>query len=148
MAELFATFGINWKLLIIQAVNFGVLLAALSYFLYTPILRLLDERKKHIEKGVKDATDAAEKLLHASEESGRIIGGAAKDAEGIIAHAREHAVSRGAEIEAHAKERAEGILKEAAERGEALKDSAIRESEAAIAKAAVLAAEKILASGK
>ncbi len=144
MGEFFTTFGVNWKLLVIQAVNFGVLLGALSYLLYTPVMKMLDERKALVAKGVQDAAEAKERLATAAAESRTLVGKAALEAEGIVSHAREHAVTRGADIERVAKERADVIVKEAAERAEALKVAAMKESDAAIAKAAVLAAEKIL----
>ena len=45
MQQLFAAFGINWKLLLIQGINFSVLLAILSYFLYRPLMKVIDERR-------------------------------------------------------------------------------------------------------
>jgi N utilization substance protein A len=53
MEQLFTTFGVNWKLLVIQAVNFTVLLTALSYFLYRPLMKVLDDRKATIAKELK-----------------------------------------------------------------------------------------------
>ena len=38
MNELFAAFGIDWKLLLAQGVNFGIVLVALWYFLYRPVM--------------------------------------------------------------------------------------------------------------
>jgi len=55
MSELFSAFGVNWKLLLIQAVNFGLLLAALTYFLYKPILKIIDERREKVAEGVRTA---------------------------------------------------------------------------------------------
>ena len=145
MAEIFATFGINGKLLLVQVVNFSVLLGALTYLLYKPILAMLEERRGVIAQGVRDAEKAGEALKSAGVERDALVGAAAREAEQIVARAREHAVSRGAEIEIEAKARAERLLKEAVEKGDALKDAALKESDAAIARAAVLAAEKILA---
>jgi F0F1-type ATP synthase membrane subunit b/b' len=59
MGDLFAAFGINWKLLVIQAVNFGVLLLALWYFLYTPVLTMIDERKKIASKVISIKEEAS-----------------------------------------------------------------------------------------
>lgn len=125
-------------------INFGVLLGALTYLLYTPVMKMLDERRALVEKGVKDAAAAAGKLKEAQEESRDMVGKAAREAEDIIGHARSHALERGATIEREAKERADRLTKDAAERAEATKIAAMKESDAAIAKAAVLAAEKIL----
>src|SRR3989344_4665432 len=107
MSDLLTVFGINWKLLIVQAINFGLLMVLLWYFLYTPVLRLVDERRKKIAEGVKNADDAAEAL-------------AASETEG------------------------NALLADAALRAEETKRQALKQSEKEIARAAMLAAEKIL----
>ena len=58
MAELFAAFGIDWKLLLAQSVNFLIVFGGLTYFLYKPLMRALAAREEKIAKGVKDAEEA------------------------------------------------------------------------------------------
>lgn len=61
--EQFATqFGIDWKLMIAQLINFAVILFVLRAFVYKPILKLLDERKKRIEDGLTFAEKAKSEL--------------------------------------------------------------------------------------
>ncbi len=144
MSELFAAFGINWQLLIVQAINFGFLLFALWYFLYTPILKLIDDRQKKIAEGVKTAEEADMKLSDAKTESEQIVGGAAREAESLVATARSRADEKGNEIVKAAEARAGDVLKEAQARAEEAKRIALSESSKEIARAAVLAAEKIL----
>src|SRR3989344_5366875 len=127
MSELFDAFGIDWRLLVIQAVNFGLLLAALTYFLYKPILSIIDERQRKIAEGVRTAQAADQQLADAKLESDEIVGSAGREAEGMLAEAR-----------------AAAALKEAEARGEETKRQALKESEGEIARAAMLAAEKIL----
>ena len=88
MAELFAAFGINWKLLLAQGFNFGLLLLALWWFLYRPVLGMLDERRGVIEKGVKDAAAAGEMLARADGEGKEIVTKASQAAEALAATAR------------------------------------------------------------
>ncbi len=144
MSDLFAVFGVNWKLLLVQVVNFGLLLSVLTYLLYKPILKIIDERQNKIAEGVKTAEAAERKLADAKEESDGIKGSAAREAEGMIAAARTRADERGAEIVKIAESRAAAALKDAMERGEEAKRAALKESEREIARAAMLAAEKIL----
>ncbi len=146
MGELFATFGVDWKLLLIQAVNFGLLLSVLTYFLYKPILRIIDERQRKIAEGVKTAEAAQRELTAAKTERERIVGDAAREAETLVASARTQASEQGAEIVKSAEARAAATLKDAAERAEEAKRLALKESEREIARAAMLAAEKILTS--
>lgn len=144
MNQLLTTFGINWQLLIAQAVNFGLLLLILWYFLYRPVLRILDERRKKIAEGVRTAALADQKLEDAKTEGQGIVGQAAREAEGLVAAARTRAEARGEEIAKAAEARAQATLKDAAERAEEAKRQALKESEREIARAAMLAAEKIL----
>ncbi len=144
MSELFAAFGINWQLLLVQAINFGILLFALWYFLYTPLLKLIDDRQKKIAEGVKTAEAADMKLADAKTESEQIVGGAAREAETLMATARSRADEKGNEIVKAAEARAGDVLKEAQARAEEAKRIALSESSKEITRAAVLAAEKIL----
>jgi F-type H+-transporting ATPase subunit b len=144
MSDLFAAFGINWKLLLIQAVNFGLLLSVLTYFLYRPILRIIDERQRKIAEGVATAQAAQKQLADAKEESESIVGAAARDAETLAATARAGANERAVEIVKAAEARADAVLKDANARAEEAKRQTLKESEREIARAAVLAAEKIL----
>lgn len=144
MSDLFAAFGIDWKLLIIQAVNFSLLLAALTYFLYKPIMRIIDERQKDIEEGVQKARAAEGELAHAKEESADMVGKAAREAEGLLTAARTRASEQSAEIVKAAEARAQATLKDAADKAEEARRLAIKESEKEIARAAMLAAEKVL----
>ncbi|HMA79010.1 MAG TPA: hypothetical protein VKP88_07860, partial [Candidatus Paceibacterota bacterium] len=59
MEQLIQAFGIDTRLIVVQIINFGLLLALLSYFLYRPILNLLEEREAKITQGIKDAEAAA-----------------------------------------------------------------------------------------
>jgi F-type H+-transporting ATPase subunit b len=127
-------------------VNFGGLLFLLWYFLYEPILKLLDERREKIAKGVKDAEEAAEKLASSHTEGKAIVGKAAKEAEGLLSEARVRADEKGAELVKAAQSRADAVLADANARAEEARRQALLSSEKEIAKAAMLAAEKILRS--
>lgn len=144
MEGILHTFGIDSRLIIIQIFNFLLLAAALWYFLYTPVLNLIKERQQKIEKGVKDAEAAELKLHEADTERKEIVTTAHKEAEAITARATEHAKERSSEIVGSAEEKATHIVSDAQAKSEDLKAQALRESEAEVAKLAVLAAEKVL----
>ena len=144
MSELLTVFGLDWRLLLIQAVNFGLLLTVLTYFLYKPVLKIIDERQKKIAEGVRTAERAVKQLGDAKIESEGIVGAAAREAESLAATARARADERTSEIVKAAESRAQATLKDAAKRAEEAKRQAVLESEREIARAAMLAAEKIL----
>ena len=60
MEDILKVFGVNWKLLGIQMVNFGILMYFLHRFLYKPVFAMLDKRQATLAKGLKDAADAAQ----------------------------------------------------------------------------------------
>src|SRR3989338_7233599 len=54
--------GINWKLLLSQAVNFFILLLVLRFFVYKPLLIVIKERNKKIKQGLEKAEEADVRL--------------------------------------------------------------------------------------
>ena len=144
MGALFSAFGVDWHLLIIQAVNFVLLLVVLTYFLYRPILRIIDERREKVAEGVRIASQAQAKLEDAKSQGEKRVSDAAREAEGLVAVARTRASETTAEATRAADAKADAILKEAQVRAEEAKRLAMQESSKEIARAAMLAAEKIL----
>lgn len=144
MGELFAAFGVNWKLLLAQAFNFALLMTALWYFLYRPVLRLIDERREKVAEGVRNAERATQRVSEAEAEKTDIIARASREAEGIVSAAKKRAEEKKAELAREAQEKADALLKDAEARAEEAERQALRKSEKEIAQAAMLAAEKIL----
>lgn len=144
MEQLFDAFGIDWKLLIAQAINFGVLLAVLTYLLYKPVLKTLDERSALIKKGVVDAEEATKKLEEADDTAKARLQEAEGEAEGLVARARDEAGSERTRIVKEAETRASHIEKDAEARAKEAKEQALKESEREIARLAILAAEKAI----
>lgn len=144
MEQLLDAFGIDWKLLLAQAVNFGVLLAVLTYLLYKPLLKTLDERAEKVAKGVRDAEEAATALATADEEAKGRVKAADTEAQSIVASARQSATAEKARIVQDAESRAKSIADDAEARAKETAAKALRESEQEVARLAVLAAEKVL----
>lgn len=144
MSEFFSAFGIDWKLLLVQGVNFGLLLFVLWYFLYDPILKLIDERREKIAEGVRTAEAASRRLAEAKTEGDQLVGVAAREADKLVAAARGKAQETGSGIVKAAEARADSIVADAQARAGEEKRQALVESEREIARAAMLAAEKIL----
>jgi len=144
MSELFSAFGVDWRLLIAQAVNFGIVLAALWYFLYRPVLAMLEKRKELVAKGAEDAVRAGEMLAGADEEVSKRVSAADVQAEEIVSAARETGNAEKARLMKDAEARAAAVAKDAEERAREVAARAKRESEREIAQLATLAAEKIL----
>ena len=144
MDQIIEAFGINWKLIVVQLVNFGILLAALSYFLYKPVMRMLEERGQKIAQGMKDAEEAANAKATAETEKQAVVAAAHGEAAEIALRARTHAEVVGEEVVKEAQAKAAAIVTEAEARALEEKRKAQKESEAEITKLAILATEKLL----
>lgn len=144
MSELFSTFGIDVSLLVTQVINFGVLLVGLWWFLYRPVIRMIDERQAKIAEGVENAEKAETRLSEIEQERDDVLSDARNDATSIVQHAKERAEEQASGIVGEAHQRAEGVLEAANARAEEAKAQALRESKEEIGRAAILAAEKIL----
>ena len=68
MESIISTFHIDWKIIIAQAFNFGVVFAVLYIYALKPIAKLMSERSGKIEAGINDAKKSSELLQKATEE--------------------------------------------------------------------------------
>lgn len=144
MQEIIHAFGIDWRLIVIQIFNFGLLAGALWYFLYTPILKILDEREAKIKKGVEDAVEAEKSRQSADTEKSQILKEAHGEASQIVARGTAHAEEKGKSLITEASEKIARDIANAKLTAEEIKAKALKESEAEIAKLAILGAEKVL----
>ncbi|MBI2593944.1 F0F1 ATP synthase subunit B, partial [Candidatus Daviesbacteria bacterium] len=78
MEKILSDFGVQPVLLLAQIVNFLVLLWILNKLLYKPVLKVLEERKAKIEKGLKNAEEIEKRLAQTAEEEEKAILAAAK----------------------------------------------------------------------
>ena len=116
MQQLVDNLGINWELLLSQAVNFALLLIVLRIFVYKPVLKLLRDRRERIEGGLIKA-DEAERRLHEVD----VIGA------GKIKEAEHEAINILKRTESEAKTLEEKLLAEAKRHEEeAVRSAAMR----------------------
>lgn len=144
MQEILHAFGIDWRLIVIQIFNFGVLAGILWYFLYTPVLKLLNDREEKIKNGILDAEDAARAKSEADVEKTAILKDAHGEAGQIVARATTYAEEKEKKILHEASEKIARDIASAKALSEELKAQALKESESEIAKLAILGAEKVL----
>ena len=142
--ELIKTFGIEWKLLIAQIINFFVLFFLLKRYAYKPILKMLEDRKDKIEKGLKDAEASQKKLMEIETKEKAVLTEARKQAQEIIAKAEEVAVKNKEEIIVAAKVQSEKILSDSAKKIETEKTLMFQEVKKQIAQLVVAATGKII----
>lgn len=144
MSAVLQAFGIDWRLLIVNAVNFVLLMGALWYFLYHPLTRVLEERRAKVTKGVEDAEAARKKLEEIEAARAGMLADAGKEADEVLAHAREAGIAKERELVSSGQKSASRIVSEAEQEAMALKERALKESKEEMAKLIVLGAEKAL----
>lgn len=144
MQEILHAFGIDWRLIVIQVFNFVILMGLLWYLLYVPVLKIIQERKEKIAKGIQDADDAKALKDNAESERTHVLTEAQKEAGVVAQKAKEYADAKTAEAVAAADAKAAQIVESATQKGVELQKKMEKESEAEIAKLAVLAAERVL----
>ncbi len=80
--------GINPILLLAQIVNFAIILFLMKKYLYAPILKLLDERKKKVEETDKAFLEAKSKTEEVALEKTETLKQAKDEAATIISQAK------------------------------------------------------------
>ena len=122
MEDLIEQLGINWKLLISQAINFFILLAILRVFAYRPVLNLIKNRTQKIEQGLVKAQEADVRLKE--------IDNIAKDK---IKQAENSSMAIIKDTQAKAKKLEQKLTKEAEEKRDDLMEKAQIAAQAKIA---------------
>lgn len=113
MNEIFQNFGVDWKLLLAQGINFFILFIILKKFAYKPILSILHKRKADIEKGIEFTKNAQADLENANETKEKTIKEAKNKALSIITEAEKSANSNKAEILKEARDNRDSIVAKA-----------------------------------
>lgn len=144
MESILHTFGIDWRLLLINMINFGLLMLGLWYFLYGPVMAMLEERRQKLAKGVEDAEAAEAARAQIESERSGVLAKAAHEADESLQKARAAAAAREREIVEEAGKRAESIVAQAEAEATEAKHKAIAESKEEVAKLIVLGMEKAL----
>jgi F-type H+-transporting ATPase subunit b len=136
--------GINLGYLIIQILGITFLLILLTGFVYRPILRVLDERKARIAKGLEDARQAAIARENADAEAKRILDEARAEAANLRREAVVAAESAGKDVEAKAREDARAILANAQAEATEERNRILADLRGQVAAISIAAANKLV----
>jgi len=81
---LLASLGIHGWQFFGQCINFSVVLIVMWKWVYTPLLKLMDQRAKEIEEGLSNAKIAEQRLKDAASEKERIMKEARVEAQDVL----------------------------------------------------------------
>lgn len=144
METLIVSLGLNVKILIAQLINFVLLLAILYKIGYKPIMRFVEQRTNKIEKGLRDAEEAAASLKNAQAKQEKIVMNAQEQALRVIAEAKEQAELQANAILEKNKEGLRMIAERAKRDIAAERELMLRETREAATALVLQAAEKLL----
>lgn len=141
-------FGLDWQLLsgmVFQIIAILLLFILLSFILYEPVRKILNDRKERVAKQVQDAKkDRAEADKYRAEYEAKLKN-IDKEADLILGEARKKALARENEIVADAKAEAQRIIAHANQEAELEMKKAQDEIKQQIIEVAALMAGKIVA---
>lgn len=112
--SLTAQLGIDWHLLLSQAVNFILLVIVLRLFVYKPVLNILQKRREKIEEGVAKAEEADVRLREVDDIAKKKVKEAEGEAMGIINNTEERAKKLEGELVQQAKDKQAQMMKKIA----------------------------------
>ena len=96
--EALGNLGINLSYLVVQILNFFIVMLIMSFWAYKPILKVLDERRDKIAQGLEDAREAEEARANAQSEAKKIIAEAQSERASIVADATARAEKTAADM--------------------------------------------------
>src|SRR5713226_482364 len=144
MDKAFSALGINLPTLFAFIVNFTVLYLLLRAFLFGPVIRNLDERRRRIAGSLQ----AAENVQQQAAESQRVVqeqlDQARRDGQQLIAQAQQASARIQEEARAAAQREQEAILARARAEIQLERDTAIGELRREFADLTIAAAEKVI----
>lgn len=118
MGDLIHNFGVDWKLLLSQVVNFAILFFLLKKFAYAPVLAMLRKRRDEIKEGLKMRAEAERTLGEIEEIKASAAREAQEKALAVVKRAEETAGQRKEEIVSDALARGELLVSEAKQKAE------------------------------
>ena len=140
-------FGLDWQLLadsVLTLVAVFALFLVMSYFLFNPARKMLNDRKQRIQGELEEARNNLEKANHLKAEYERKLKDVEKEAEGILSDARKKALDSENRIIAGARQEAVRIMERAHTEAALEKQKMADQVKKEIISVASLMAEKVI----
>lgn len=130
--EILNQFGVQPILLAAQVVNFLILLFILKKFMYKPILKVLDQRRKTIADSLKNAEEIERRLMQTEEDRDKILAKASAEAQKIADETKKELALMREEDRQKAKDESEQIIRKAQEVARLESEKVLSETKAEI----------------
>ena len=142
--ELFSKLGIDWRLLLIQIINFGILLFVLKRYLYRPVMDMLARRREQVKKDLETTESIKEEYAAFEKQKSEEFERAKTEARAVVESASERASRIEAKAAEDAKAKSADILERAKRVISEEKDKIVDEAKREVAGVVVAATEKLL----
>jgi F-type H+-transporting ATPase subunit b len=136
--------GINVPGLVAQLVCFLILFGLLTFLLYKPIRRILDERSERIRVSMEQAEQIKETMAKTEEQVKEQLDAARREGQNMLTQAGQMGERLREEARGQAKEDAEAIIARARTEIRRERDEAIEELRRQFVDLAIMAAEKVI----
>lgn len=136
--------GINLGYLVVQILNFIILMFILNWWIYGPVVKLLAERRERIAKGLEDARIASEARENAEKEAEKIIAESQTKASEVVREAAVRAEEAGRDIKASADADIVKAREDAKAQGEQERDRILSDVRGQVAALAMAATQKLV----
>jgi len=143
-AGLAGQFGIDWRLILAQAINFIIVALLLWRFAFKPVLATVDERQKKIAEGLQFAEEAKRQLAETEKRQAEVLREANTKAQEILHEARENAQRFEDKMKSETSAQIEQMRRRAEEANELERQKVLAEVRQEIARLVVLTSGKVL----
>lgn len=136
--------GIAWQGLIAQLVSFAILFVILTFLLYRPVRRILDERSNRIKESMEQAEQIKVKMAETEERVREQLEAARREGQTVMAQAGQMGERVKEEARLEARREAESIMARGRVEIDRERDEAIEDLRRQFVELAILAAEKVI----
>ncbi|MDD5288620.1 MAG: F0F1 ATP synthase subunit B [Dehalococcoidales bacterium] len=136
--------GISGPTFIAQLINFVILLVILSFFVYKPIIKMLEERPRKVKESLDEVQKIKDQAALAEDEFKKKLEAASKEGQEVISKAMRTGEEARQRAQLEAKQEAQVLVEKARAEIQRERNEAIGELRQEFADTAVIAAEKII----
>jgi len=138
--------GIDGKFLLGQIVNFSLLLIILRVFLYKPVVKMLEDRRKTIAESLDNAEQIKKNLDSSEQKTLEALDKAQKEARLILEEATKISIEQKNKIIADSQAQAERILDSSKAEAKKMKDDIVSDAKKELSELVMVALDKIVAN--
>ena len=146
MESIINTFHIDWKIIIAQIVNFGIVFTVLYFYALKPLSKLMAERSEKIAKGISDAKSNALVLGQTQKEYEATLSQARSEAQKVFEEGKKEALAKKESMLLDARHEVEVMIENGKKTLEAEKVKMVNEAKKEVADLVIKATEKVIGS--